>query len=86
MSVLANPSDAVFLEPITIQSQFDPHLAEHCPLRVLLAEDNVVNQRVARRMLEKFGYRTDPRWPPQNPPPVAGSNSSTRSTAERVGS
>ena len=27
-----------------------------------------------------------PRWPPQNPPPVAGSNSSTRSTAERVGS
>jgi two-component system sensor histidine kinase/response regulator len=29
------------------------------PVRVLVAEDNIVNQRVAVRMLEKFGLRVD---------------------------
>jgi signal transduction histidine kinase/DNA-binding response OmpR family regulator len=40
-------------------SLLDPELGSKHPLRILLAEDNVVNQKLAIRLLEKLGYRAD---------------------------
>ncbi len=39
--------------------QISDALAEKYPMKILIAEDNVVNQKVAQRSLERMGYRPD---------------------------
>jgi CheY-like chemotaxis protein len=52
----AKPAPAT---PAPANTKLDPTLAQRLPLHVLLCDDNVINQKVAVRLLQQMGYRAD---------------------------
>jgi CheY-like chemotaxis protein len=59
LRVVSGTKPAARTEAPVASAKPNATLASRLPLRVLLCDDNVINQRVALRLLQQMGYRAD---------------------------
>jgi signal transduction histidine kinase/CheY-like chemotaxis protein len=59
ISIYAGDVEEILTQTSTLLPQFDPQMGERNPLRILVVEDNTINQNLVLLMLERMGYRAD---------------------------